>query len=272
LFASNDIFPRLAAIKELKLTRVKKMDSSLWLPIVLTIGALITGIGSWIQYANEQKNKTEAKQTEMRADSLAKENIRLLEEVAKGSEKSSQQLADVTGKLLEAQATIEILRKEGFDNALGSDDTYLVVGGASNNQILMHNPSPLPLFDVGLQIWNYAELQKCDIRQVNGEYIIERNCYDNSRHSEMHPVVYGDAYFATKLECQSDRPLKYRGFFVCRKSKYYTDLLYIPSKGSIARRFKWINDKMSEIKIYNPQNIEINWNKEFPYPPTFKFL
>jgi hypothetical protein len=100
------------------------MDSSIWLPIVLTIGALITGIGSWIQYANDKKNKEESKQTDIRADALAKENTRLLQEVARASEKSSQQLADVTGKLLDAQATIEILRKEGFDNALGSDGTY----------------------------------------------------------------------------------------------------------------------------------------------------
>lgn len=248
------------------------MDSSIWLPIVLTIGALITGIGSWIQYTNDKKNKEETKQAEMRADSLAKENMRLLKEVAKTSEISSQQLADVTGKLLEAQATIEILRKEGFDNALGSDDTYLVVGGAANNDIVMHNPSPLPLFDVGLQIWNYIELQKCNIKQIKGEYFIERSCYDRFRHSEMHPVVYGDAYFATKLQCPSNELLKYRGFFVCRKSKYYTDLIYLPGHGSIARRFKWIGNKMSEVKIYNPKNIKVEWEKEFPYPPNFKYF
>ena len=59
---------------KIKLNRVKKMDSSLWLPIVLTIGALITGIGSWIQFANEKKNKEETIRTELLADSLAKEN------------------------------------------------------------------------------------------------------------------------------------------------------------------------------------------------------
>jgi len=248
------------------------MDSSLWLPIVLTIGALITGVGSWIQYANEKKNKQESKLTELRADSLAKENTRLLKEVAKASEKSSQQLVEVTGRLLEAQATIEILRKEGFDNALGSDDTYLIVGGAANDEIVMHNPSVLPLFDVGLQIWNYIELEKCDIKKDNGEYFINRACYDQFRHSEMRPVVYGDAYFSTNLKCATGILLKYRAFFVCRKSKYYADLIYIPGHGSIARRFKWIDGKMNEIKIYNPKNLKVNWDKEFPYPPTFKFL
>jgi hypothetical protein len=136
----------------------------------------------------------------------------------------------------------------------------------------MYNPSPLPSFDIGLQIWNYTELQKCDIKESKGDYFIDRNCYDKLRHSLMRPVVYGDTYFSTNLTCQAGIPLKYRAYFVCRKSKYYTDLIYIPGKGSIARRYKWVDGKMSEVKIFNPKKIELNWHKEFQYPPTFKYV
>ena len=128
------------------------MELGIWIPILLTIGAVIAASVSWVQYYNDKRSKQEANDMKAQADSLTHENSILLRRTTEISEESKVKIEKVTNQLVEAQNTVDTLRKENVNNALGSDQVYIAIGGLKKEMILLYNSDNVPSYDFSIQI------------------------------------------------------------------------------------------------------------------------
>lgn len=83
------------------------------IPILITVGALITVVLGWIQWDQDRKNQTEN-------DKLNANNRNLLNKISKISQSSNHQIFDMSNRLLDAQATINDFRNK-TDNDLNGN-------------------------------------------------------------------------------------------------------------------------------------------------------
>lgn len=241
------------------------MSISLVYTLLLTLGGLLTIGGAWLQYFKEDESRK-------KADSLAQENKSLLKNIAETSQNSQLKIIDVTDKLNSAQNTIDILRAENLENVLGSGDSYLEMALKGSQLIAtIHNPSNTPMYDLTLTIVQYEMLVNCRITRKDELFQIDNACYKNTIHNSNFPVIYGHSNVYTTYTPPKQR-MRLRAIFHSRKRSYFQDLIYIPGMGEVSRIYNFENGKILNKKIINNNNMKVEWDVEFTYPPVMDLI
>lgn len=135
--------------------------------------------------------------------------------------------------------------------------------------VINHNKKPQ--YDVNMLIFDYNKLSKCRNLGDKGEWIFESNCFETARFDM--PVFNLNSISEIQLPGQFSfervNSNKFYIFISTRSYKFIQELM-ATKDGQAFRIFEY-NEKLkikNILKIWNPDNIKVNWGKEFQIPPT----
>lgn len=251
-------------------------------PIIITVVAFLTIASAWYQWSEETKSKNKAKLSEAKAERLNKENTTLLRKINQLSSSSNEQLIlsgkellSVSKQLNSAQETINNMRLESLNNILGSDKTYFqYVNEGSDFFGSFYNPTDHPIYDLQIIITNYSEILNCKYEKKGEVYEIDGKCWEaNSlRIPPINLISGGRSVNIPTYKIDITKDFKLQLTFNYRKGVYYQDYIFKRGVGDVLRIYEFTNNKKIIKKTVNKNNIEIDWDKEFPLPPYMKTI
>lgn len=248
----------------------------------MTVVAVLTVASAWYQWSEEKKSKTEAKASEVKADSLNNENKKLLDKIGQLSSNSNEQLIQ-SGKELQslnkqlnsAQETINNMRLESLNNVLGSNETYFqYVNEGEDFFGSFYNPTIHPIYDLLVIITNYSEMLNCKYEKHGEFYEIDGKCWEkNSLRIPFINVISAErSYNIPTYKIDLTKTYKLLITFNYRKGVYYQDYIFKKGVGDASRIYEFKNNKKIIKKTVNKTQMVIDWDKEFPLPPIMKTI
>jgi hypothetical protein len=271
--------------KDLFNKKERKLRKSAIRSILLILIASV--VSCYLIYKQTDKtifDKTQL-QTEKSEETKRFNNLSLLaQQLRKDNEALTKKLEVSTDTLL-SQAAVESLNAsrqlrgstERIEEAVfgGKGLIHLKLQAELDKKHLhleLSNPNKYPQYDVSITCYDYNELIKCARIKDDNTWIVDFNCSENSKFQS--PDLNMNANATVAFEKQIPFPfnsnLKFY-FFIQSRSLSYIQELFSNNMGQCYRLFKFDikTRRKTIIKISNPNNMNINWEKEFSFPPVF---
>lgn len=166
-----------------------KKLSNMMLPLFITLGAILTAGGGWIQWTSDNKNR-------IANDSLNTQNKKLLTEIAELSKesnnnsiKSQEELRNVNHKLFQSQEIINEFRLETINTITGGNNMPIVIVTIMEDlsekyftvNFTVLNKGKYPLKNIELIMHDrYGSITKVMSQTSDGKGIEGQYLYDNT--------------------------------------------------------------------------------------------